>query len=309
MAFDITNSIRYSGIETADTAFSKVLIKNMFKDSTFKPGKTFTDKYYERAGQIMVRRLGKQAVEVRDATSVDGLDFKHTQTRDQLLTIVQKDALSRSEKIYNLIDELRASGKSVDKANEVLAEWTEGFNVQCMQYLLAPTKTEGGGATRSSNTTASVDSKTLIDSILSDRKQIRVSGGVADVLIISPDAEQFFLTDWAIGKGFIPETNEQALKEGVIGRIFGMDVYTSNLIGGGTPLDSNMTANTGDAADCEYIIYDHDTFGIASTVEGFRLVEDDKTFVGSFAQIMSVMGGIVTNPALAIAKVNTAVAP
>lgn len=306
MAFDITNSIRYVGKETADTAFSKVLIKNLFKNSTFKPGETFTDKYYERAGQIMIRRLGKTAVTKKDATAAGGLDFTHTQTSDKLLTIVQKDALSRSEKIYALIDELRASGKSVDKVAEVVAEWTEGFNVQCMQYLLAPVNEAGGGATRSANTTAATDSASLIKSILDDRKLISISGGTADVIIISPDAEQLLLTDWAQGKGFIPETNEDALKEGKIGRIFGMNVYTSNLIGAGTPIDSGVAANTGDAANCEYVIYDHDTFGVASTVEGLRLVEDDKTFVGSFAQIMSIMGGIVANPALAIAKITAA---
>lgn len=303
MAFQITNSIRYNGIETSDMAFSKVLIKNLFKNSTFKPDVTFTNKYYERAGQIMIRKIGKTAVTKKDATTSGGLDFTHTQTSDKLLTIVQKDALSRSEKIYSLIDELRLSGKSVDKVAEVVAEWTEGFNVQCMSYLLAPAKDEGGGATRSANTTASTDSDTLINSILDDRKAIQVSGGSADCLIISPDAEQFLLTDWALGKGFIPETNEEALREGKVGRMFGMNVYTSNLIGSGTPLDPSVTSNTGDAAKCEYVIYDHDTFGIASTVEGLRLVEDDKTFVGSFAQIMSIMGGIVANPALAIAKV------
>lgn len=303
MAFDITNSIRYTGVETADTAFSKVLIANLFKDSTFKPGITFSDNYNERAGQIFIRRLGKTAVTKKDATQSGGLDFTHTQTRDELLTIVKKDVLSRSEKIYALIEDLRASGKSVDKVAQVVAEWTEGFNQQCMSYLLAPKKAEGGGASRSANTDAATNSESLIESMLTDRKQIRISGGAADVVIISPDAEQFLLTDWAIGKGFIPETNEAALKEGKVGRMFGMNIFTSNLIGAGTPLDDNMSANTGDALNTEYVIYDHKTFGVAADIEGLRLVEDDKTFVGSFAQIMSLTGGIVANPALAIAKV------
>lgn len=303
MAFDITNSIRYTGVETADTAFSKVLIANLFKNSTFKAGVTYTDKYYERAGQIFIRRLGKTAVTKKDATAAGGLDFTHTQTADKLLTIVQKDALSRSEKIYALIDELRASGKSVDKVAEVVAEWTEGFNVQCMSYLLQPVAAPGGGATRSPGTTASTNSETLFESILSDRELIDISGGSADVLIINPRMEHYMFSDWALGKGFLPETNESVLKEGKIGRLFGLNVYKSNLIGPGTPLDPGVAANTGDAANTEYVIYDHDTLGIASTIEGLRLVEDDKTFVGSFAQIMSVMGGIVANPALAIAKV------
>jgi len=192
---------------------------------------------------------------------------------------------------------------------QVIKEWEEAFQVQCMKYLLAPVNAEGGGASRSPNTTASTDSSSLISNILSDRKQIVISGGTADTLIVSPDAEMFFLTDWAKGKGFIPETNEDALREGKIGREFGMDVYVSNLIGDGTPIDASVSSNTGDAANCEYIMYDHDTFGVAADIEGLRLVEDDKTFIGSFAQMMGVMGGIVGNNALAIAKINAPVVP
>lgn len=154
--------------------------------------------------------------------------------------------------------------------------------------------------------TASIKSATLFENILGDRELIDISGGSADTLIVSPRMEHYMFSDWATGKGFLPETNEAALKEGKIGRLFGMNVFKSNLIGPGTPLDASVAANTGDAANTEYIIYDHGTLGIAADIEGLRLVEDDKTFVGSFAQIMSLMGGIVANPALAIAKVASA---
>lgn len=111
-------------------------------------------------------------------------------------------------------------------------------------------------------------------------------------------------SDWAMGKGFLPETNEAVLREGKIGRLFGLNVYKSNLIGPGTPLDAGVAANTGDAEKAEYILYDYNVLGIAADIEGLRLTEDDKTFVGSFAQIMSLMGGIVTNPALALVKLS-----
>ena len=87
-----------------------------------------------------------------------------------------------------------------------------------------------------------------------------------------------------------------------------MSVYTSNLIGGGTPsvlpVAGNAPANTGAAANCEYIIYDHDTFAIAMDIEGLRLV-NALDFIGSLAQIQAVSGGGVVNPALAYAKVVT----
>ena len=148
---------------------------------------------------------------------------------------------------------------------------------------------------------------TLIESILDDRTQIRVNGGNADVLIISPEMEALFLANaYKSGNAFIPETNEALIKDGKIGRLYGMNVFSSNLIGSGTPsvlpVAGNAPANTGDMAKCEYVIYDHETFAIACDFEGLRMI-NAIDFVGSYAQIQAVCGGGVTNPALAIAKV------
>lgn len=307
----LPQSFKFNNAETVDTIFSKVLVQNLFKDQTFKPGVTFTDKYDERAGQIYARRLGKTAATVASALSSGGLDFSHTETADSLILIQKKDVIKRSEKCYDLVDALRASGKSADKVVEVVAEFNEACQIKWMSYLLADTVTANGvllgGATRSANTTADSTLASLVASILADREQIRVNGGNADVLIISPAMETKFLANaYSAGNAFVPETNEEMLKEGRIGRLYGMNVYTSNLIGGGTPsvvpVAGNAPANTGAAANCEYIIYDHDTFAIAMDIEGARLV-NAIDFVGSYAQIIGICGGGVVNPALAIAKI------
>ena len=305
------SSFRFNTTETVDTIFSKLLIANLFKDQTFKPGVTFTDKYDEKGGQIYVRRLGKTAATVKDATTASGLDLTHTNTKDSLVLIQKKDAISRSEKCYDFVETLRASGKSVDKVAEVIEEFKEGCQVLYMSYLLAePVSVDDvgiGGATRSANTDASKTLDDLKSSILKDREQIRVNGGVADVIIISPEAETLFLSSaLTAGNAFIPETNEEWLKNGRIGRLYGMQVYTSNLIGGGTPTSipvaGNAPKNTGDAEKCEYILYDHDAFAIACDILGLRLV-NAIDFFGSYAQIEAVCGGGVVNPALAIAKI------
>ena len=272
---------------------------------------TFTDKYNERAGQIYIRRLGKQSATVKDATASGGLDLVHTETADSLVLIQKKDAISRSEKCYKFVEELRATGESVDKVAEVVEEFKEACQIKWMSYLLAEPVTSGGvgvgGAIRSASTTASSSLADLIADILADREQIRVNGGVADTLIISPAMETLFLANaYTSGNAFIPETNESLIKEGKIGRLYGMNVYTSNLLGDGTPVTvpvaGNAPANSGDAANCEYIIYDHDTFGIACDIEGIDLV-NAIDFFGSYARIQAVCGGGVANPALAIAKV------
>lgn len=307
----LPSSFRLNSKETVDTVFSKILVNNLFKDATFKPGVTFTDKYNERAGQIYARRLGKTAATVQKATGAGGLKLTHTQTADSLILIQKTDDISRSEECYELVETLRASGKSVDKVAEVTEEFKEGLQIQWMKYLLAePVASDGvgvGGATRSANTTADKTLPSLIASILADREQIRVNGGTPDVLIISPGMESLFLANaYTPGNAFVPETNEEILKTGKIGRLYGLNVFTSNLIGGGTPsvlpVAGNAPANTGDALNCEYIIYDHDSFAIACDVTGLRMV-NAIDFIGSYAQVEGICGGGITNPALAIAKI------
>ena len=309
----LPSSFKLNNSETVDSVFSKILVANLFKDVTFKAGVTFTDKYNERGGQIYARRLGKQAAAVKVATNANGLDLTHTETGDSLVLIQKNVAISRSEKCYDLVETLRASGKSVDKVAEVIEEWKEGCQIQFMKFLLADTVEANGvgvgGATRSSNVTASTTLAGLLADLLEDRQQIIVNGGRPDTLIISPAAESLFLANaYTNGNAFIPETNEALVREGKIGRLYGMNVYTSNLIGGGepstVPVAGNAPANTGDAENCEYIIYDHDAFAIAMDIEGLRMT-NAIDFIGSYAQIQSLCGGGVTNPALAIAKVVT----
>ena len=274
--------------------------------------KTFTDKYNERGGQIYARRLGKTAGQKKDATAAGGLDLQTaTETADSLVLIQKKDALSRDEKCYELVETLRASGKSVDKVAEVIEEFKELCQITWMGYLLATPALENavglGGATRIANTNANTTLADLIKDILGAREQIRVNGGTADVLIVSPQMETLFLANaYTSGNAFLPETNEEVLKTGKIGRLFGLNVYSSNLIGGGTPtvlpVAGNAPANTGDAAKCEFIIYDHNAFAIAMDIEGLRLT-NAIDFIGSYAQIQAVCGGGVTNPALAMCKI------
>lgn len=304
----LPSSFRYNNVETVDTVFSKILIGLLFKDNTFVPGVTMNDEYNERAGQIYMRKLGKPTITETTATSSGALDLVDTETADTLVLIQKKDVLSASEKCYEAVDELRASGKSVDKVKVVVETFREKCQVKWMSYLLAtPAASDDvvvGGATRTADTTEDTTFAGLIDSILATREQIRANGGKADVVIVNPKMEALFLKNAiSAGNAFVPETNEEMYREGKLGRLYGMNVYVSNLIGDDTPIAaSGVAGNSGDAANCEYIIYDHRTFGVAADIYGPRLKESEHLF-GSKAQVQGIMGGGVANPALAYAKV------
>lgn len=304
----LPSSFRYNGKETVDTVFLKLLIANLFKDQTFKAGITFNDKLNERGGNLYARKLGKVDVTQTKTTDANGLKFKHTNTQDQLVLIQKLDRISVSEECYDLVENLRASGKSVDKVSEVIESFKEKCQMLYTSYLLAEPAAAGsvgvGGATRSANTTADDTLEKLTASVLKDREQIKVNGGIANVLIVSPEMETLFLASASkAANAFIPETNEEMLKDGKIGRLYGLNVFTSNLIGSGTPLGEGSAAkNTGNAAKCEYIIYDYNAFAIAGDIETLRL-KDAIDFTGCYAQIEGVFGGGITNAALAYAKI------
>ena len=105
-----------------------------------------------------MRKLGKTAATVKDATAAGGMDLTHTETKDTLVLIQKKDHIYRSEKCYDLVESLRASGKSIDKVSEVIEEFKEGCQILWMSYLIATPAAASavgiGGATRSANTTA-----------------------------------------------------------------------------------------------------------------------------------------------------------
>jgi|GEM_PF-2777524 len=317
MAEQLPSSFRLQQVETADTVFSRLLIANMFKDSIFRPGVTFTNKYNERGGQIYVRRLGKPTVHVSDATAAGGMKFTHAQTADSLIMIPRKDRVHASEEVYEIVETLRSSGQSVDKVNETLEAWKEKLQMQYVGYLLQPPATAGqvevGGSTLTTDSGGSAITTVaeLVKSVLDAREQIRVNGGTANILLVSPQMETILLANALTpGNAFVPETNEEWLRTGRIGRLYGLQVFATNLIGSGTPLEipvaGNALPNTGNAENCEYVIYDHNTFAIAADLFAPRLIPAID-FTGSLSQCDSIIGGGIANPALAYAKINAAV--
>lgn len=48
----LPSSFKFNATETVDTVFSKILVNNLFKDNTFKPGVTFTNKYNDAADRF-----------------------------------------------------------------------------------------------------------------------------------------------------------------------------------------------------------------------------------------------------------------
>jgi hypothetical protein len=305
MAFDVTNAMRYNNIETVDAGFSAILAKINYADDTFRAGITYNDGMEERNGQLFVRKLGKGSVAGTSATSANGLDFTPVENQDTLLPLLNQYVLSKSEKVYQGVDTARKNGKLDQKKEVVVLSHAEAWNAQAMALILGG---KNGGTTANNFTphpnTDVVTADNAIDLILAARTQIQQANAQCNVCIVSPQCEAMLLTNYAKGKGFLPEFNENALRMGVVGRIFNLLVVRSNYIGAGSNITSlitgtphaDITAGATVAPNVNFIVYDKETLYIDTIFQTLRENPYPANFNGCTVDIQSIAGLLNTNP-------------
>lgn len=269
------NPLRYDNIASVDTRFAPILEKNLWKDVTFVPNVSFTTKYQMKAGQIYVRKLRPVNVKQGKATASGGLDFEHTHTQDDLIPIFIDQNFSGSEKIYEAVENARESATGAQTMEVVVNSVKEQFQLHALGVLV--------GEGRISSITAATTVDTVKENILASRKALRDEGANPDILIASTKIFGFLLEK--AGQEYFPNSNEEVLRTGSVGKYYSFNVYESNLIDDG-----------GESGDVEYVLYDHEAYSILYALETVRMVDAGKDFVGSYAQAQMVAGFKVTLP-------------
>lgn len=306
--FNVQNAMRYNNLETVDAEFSSILAEINYTNDIFVPGETYNDEMEEKAGQVFVRKLGKGSVKGTDATAANGLHFDTDQTGDTLLAMNKIYTLSKSELVPAAIDAARKSGKLAQKKDVVVRSHGEAWQAQGVALLL-----KSGNNTADSDTSA-ITPENVVDKILAAQQQIIESDGTADVCLVSPHVRSCLLTNFAKGKGFIPETNEEAKRTGVIGDLLGLKVKCTNFLGQASNIAGKITGNgvhaditSGAAAAklADFVIYDHKTYYIDTVFEGFRENPYIQGYFGCSVDIQSVSGALNTNPERCIVHSHT----
>lgn len=275
MAFLDTNAVA-RGNETVDTKFSPMVEANLWPGNIFQPGLTFTDKYQtDSMGQLFVRRLGKGTVD----RSTD-LTFTHNQTADDLISIVLDESFKQSEAIYQSVEIARTSGMGAQKmdvvSRNVAAEWQK----------VAHEKLVDGG-TVASNTTATTD-ETFKEQFIASRKELRENDANPDVCLLSTD--QFANVLNFSGREYTPNSNDEVLRTGALGRFFGLNIYESTQLA------------IGDNTNVEWVMYEHEAYSILTQLIASRIIDAGKDWAGSAAQVELKSGFKVTTPERVLVK-------
>lgn len=267
MSFLVANAPK-RGTESVDVRFAELVEPLLYKDNVFQPEITYTGRYEtDAAGQIVVRKLSKGTV---DKTT--GLTFTHEQTADTLIPLLFDEQYKKSEQIFEAVEIARASGTGAQKFEVVMNAVQEEWQADAHAALIA-------GASTAANTAVTTDAKAEIVAL---RKQLRDNGAKPTVLIASTKFYAGILN--FSGKEYQPNTNDEILRTGVVGRFYDINV-----------VESNHFEDEGENGDVECIMYDHNAFSILNQLIAARVVDAGIDWVGSAAQCHIIASMTVTN--------------
>lgn len=277
-------AVQYGNLNV-DEKYASIVEPNLYYNSVFAPGKTFTDKYEQGpAGGIYVHKLATSAV----AVGTPGRDFTDVTASDSLIQIVLNNNFQQSKKIYGV----QAAAVAINLANEELsvatAEVAESWNAAGLACLV----TEGTTA----SSTASITKSSVKKAVLDARKQIVEAKGKADVLLASPATFACILE--AAGSEYIPQANEYMNRTGSVGQWLGLTVLECSGLAANSGEYYNAAGSkvTASFSGVDFIMYNKEALSIVTNVDVARIV-DSENFNGSKAQVEMNSGFKVTSAA------------
>lgn len=277
-------AVSYGNVHV-DERYSSIFEPNLYYNSVFAPGKTFTDKYeIGPAGGIYVHKLDTSAVTV----GTPGRDFSDVTASDSLIQIVLNNNFQQSKKIYGV----QAAAVSANLANEELktaiAEVAEAWNGAGLACLVSE------GTTASS--TASITKSSVKKAVIDARKQIVAAKGSADVLLASPDTFACILE--AAGAEYIPQANEYINRTGSVGQWLGLTVIECAGLAADNAKYYNAAGSlvTASFSGVDFIVYNKEALSIVTNLDVQRII-DSENFNGSKAQVEMNSGFKVTSAA------------
>ena len=285
--------MQYAGYNV-DEKYSAIVEPNLYYDSIFQPGMTFSDKFQGdgvAAGFVHIYKLGGDAVA---APKTPASDFTHEAVENELLDLRLNNTQSKSKKIYRV----QANAVPYDMAESHLAEAVtncrEGWQASGLACLVKEgTVLEDTEAITKSNIKAK---------ILAGRKAVRKGKAVANVVLASVDTYTTMLE--AAGDQYTPVINDAIMQSGQVGKWLGMlwvECNMLDLLSAAKYYDNAGTLQTVDLTKVDFIMYDWNRFSIVDNLETIRL-KDSENFNGTLAQVEINSGYRVTAAACACVK-------
>jgi len=267
--------MEYGGYNVTEK-YSAIVEPNLYFDSIFQPGMTFTDKHQGEASSGLVRIFKITADGIQDP-KMPASDLTHTKAENSLIDLRLNNTQSKSKKIH----QLQANGVPYNVAEEHLAQAT----IDCKEGWQA-----SGLACLAHEGTASDDVEALTkdnikSKVLAARKKARKGKAVPNVVMCSVDAYTIMLE--AAGDQYTPVINDSIMQSGQVGKWLGMLWVECNMLDVSTSAkyyDYAGVLQDVDLTSIDFIMYDFNAFSVVDNLEAIRL-KDSENFIGTLAQV------------------------
>lgn len=256
--------------------YSRIVEPNLYFDSIFQPGLTYTDKFQGDASSGLVHIFKLGADEISDP-KVPASDFNHEKVENELIDLRLNNLQSKSKKIYKI----QAQSVPYAMAEEHLAQAVIDTKAGWQASGLACLVHEGTAL----EDTTRLTKANIKSQILAGRKAVRLGKAVANVVLASVDTYTIMLE--AAGDQYTPVKNDEIMQTGQIGRWLGMlwvECNMLDLVSAAKYYDFAGTLQTENLTAVDYIMYDYNGFSIVDNLEMIRLKESEN-FNGTLAQV------------------------
>ena len=278
------------GNKYVDDKFAPVAEENLYYDTIFVPGLTYTDKYQQDdAGRIIVHKAGKSAVVV----GTPARDFTNLDVADSVITIALNNNFQQSRKIYRVAANAVSMDLAASEFEAAMEDVQEAWHIS-------------GVAALADQATAVVDATVITASnvkakIIAFRKTLRDAKARANVCLVDTAVYAAILE--AAGDDFTPVRNDQIQNTGEVGRWYGIIFIETQQFAEAAAkyYDNAGVLQTVDLTNTDWVMYDYRAYSILDNLESMRLI-DSELFTGSLAQIEINSAFQVTNALRAYAK-------
>lgn len=269
---------QYNDVYVNET-YSTIIVANLRKDTFLVDGQTYNSGYSKgdpNAGVVYFYKYSRQAI----ASAASAADFSSAEPTNELIPVYLSNAFRNSKKLYKVT----ANSISHNYADQVMSEQTEDIREGRELCALAALQ---DGATVSTNTDRS-SSTTIKANIQADLTVLRKRKCRPNVIVMSPDAFGYLMTAQVnTASVMTPETNEELLKNGSMGRLFGMSVFVDPELENADNdevIYRDSEVNKIDLTKTEYIMYDSKYFAAIDNLN-YAAIMDSQTFAGSLSNI------------------------
>lgn len=277
--------------------YSGIVEPNLYYDSVLQPGITYTDKFQGDAASGLVKVfkvIGDGAQDPKTPAS----DFNHEDAENELIDLRLNNTQSKSKKIH----QVQASAVPYNMAEEHLSQAV----MDCKEGWQA-----SGLACLANEGTVLEDTEVLTvenikKKVLEARKAVRKGKAFANTVMCSVEAYTTMLE--AAGGQYTPETNDEIMQTGQMGRWLGMRWVECNQLDTSSAAkyyDHTGALRTIDLTKVDFVMYDFNALSIVDNLESIRL-RDSENFTGTLAQVEINTGYRVTNANKVVVKKHAA---